>query len=70
MKTKYMINFNQRIKLKKKSKLLKNIKGFKIYPKIKRIRIEIKWKKYNQFQLKDKIKINQNLYYRNKDHTK
>ena len=29
-----------------------------------------KTKIYNQFKLNEKIKINQNLYSRNKDHTK
>ena len=46
----------------------KNIKGFQTNPKIKRIRKK-NWI-YNQFQLKDTIKTNQNLYNRNKDETK
>ena len=41
------------------------IKRIKNKPKIKRIRTSIKNHTYHQFQMKDKIETNQNIYRRN-----
>ena len=53
MKTKYIINFNQRTRLKNQFFCTENIKRFKTKPKIKRIRTEMKSSIYEQFELDD-----------------
>ena len=42
MKTKYIFNFNQKIKFKTSNLCTENIKGFKSYSEIKRIRTRMK----------------------------